>query len=88
MFIHIGDNLLLEQKDIIAILEWETEEDRNVNIGFYQHWLAEEKPVVFCREKDKIKSLVLTDDKIYFSAISCQTLKKRSDKGIHILEEL
>ena len=36
MFLHIGDNILLAKKDIIAILNWETERERNSNMFFFK----------------------------------------------------
>lgn len=80
MFLHIGDNFMLMKKDIIAILDWETDRERNANLVFYKNWKEQKKPIFACREESQIKSLVLTDQQIYLSAISCQTLKKRANQ--------
>ena len=88
MFLHIGDNILLAKKDIIAILNWETERERNSNMFFFKSIQQEKKPVLTCMDKDKIKSLVLTDTAVYLSPISCQTLKKRGERHPFHGEEL
>ena len=80
MFLHIGDNFMLMKKDIIAILDWETERERNANMLFYKHWQEQKQPIFACRDENQIKSLVLTDNQVYLSAISCQTLKKRANQ--------
>lgn len=88
MFLHIGDNFLLDKREIIAILDWETDRERNANMGFYKAWKEKQKPVYVCRKEDEVKSLILTDRQIYLSAISCQTLKKRADKSIDSWESI
>lgn len=80
MFLHIGDNILLAKKDIIAILNWETEKERNTNMAFFKNLQQEKKTIFTCKDKDKIKSLVLTEDGVYLSPISSQTLKKRGER--------
>lgn len=80
MFLHIGDNILLAKKDIIVILNWETEKERNANMSFYKGLQQEKKIICTCKDKDKIKSLVMTEDAAYLSPISSQTLKKRGER--------
>lgn len=80
MFLHIGDNILLAKKDIIAILNWETDKERNANMSFYKSFQQRKKPIFTCKDQDKVKSLILTEDALYLSPISSQTLKKRSDR--------
>ena len=88
MFLHIGDNILLAKKDIIAILNWETERERNSNMFFFKSIQQEKKPVFTCKDKEKIKSLVLTDAAVYLSPISWQPLKKRGERHPFHGEEL
>ena len=45
MFLHIGDNILLAKKDIIAILNWETDKERNANMSFYKSFQQRKKPI-------------------------------------------
>ncbi len=88
MFLHIGDNILLAKKDIIFILNWETEQERNANISFFKNLQQEKKPIFSCKDKDKIKSLVLTENAVFLSPISSQTLKKRGDRHPFHPEEI
>ena len=87
MFLHIGDNILLAKKDIIAILNWETEQERNSNMAFFRRLQQEKRNIITCKDKNKIKSLILTGDTVYLSPISCQTLKKRGDRHLFHTEE-
>ena len=80
MYVHIGKDVVINSDDIIAILDWETDRERNANLVFYKNWKEQKKPIFACREESQIKSLVLTDQQIYLSAISCQTLKKRANQ--------
>ncbi len=88
MFLHIGDNILLAKKDIIAILNWETEQERRANMLFYKNLQQEKKKVFSCKDKEKIKSLILTENAVYLSPISSQTLKKRGERHPFHMEEI
>ncbi|MCG9966845.1 DUF370 domain-containing protein [Pelotomaculum terephthalicicum JT] len=80
MFLHIGADVVVPKKDIIAILEIETKSSPITkefleiarDEGFIEHVSG----------NNKEKSYLITTDKIYFSPISCTTLKKRSDSII------
>lgn len=80
MFLHIGENVVIPQKEVIAILDMESvcsiDSDRFMRI-------SDEEGFVQRVNKEKPKSIVLTErDKksiIYLSPISSVTLVKRSD---------
>jgi len=77
LFLHLGADKMIKLRDLIVIINNENPQKNN-NIGEFfekaQHLLEVEKI-----EKDNHKSIVITDDKIYFSPISSQTLKKRAN---------
>ncbi|MGM8212873.1 extracellular matrix regulator RemB [Virgibacillus sp. W0430] len=75
MFVHIGNDYVLQSKDIISII------DRNL----IQSSSIIKEMMQVARERRKIKgtkreakSIVITDDFIYYSTLSIPTLKKRS----------
>lgn len=83
MFLHIGEDVMVAEKEIIMMLPWEKERQRKSNITFLKE--CEKKQPVFCvcNEPSQIKSLIVTDGALYLSGISVQTLKKRNEKNIY-----
>ncbi|SHK39050.1 protein of unknown function [Selenomonas ruminantium] len=82
MFLHLGNGISVRTKDVIAI------HDYSLFIkGKGSEFLANEQkigrlentlPLTIRNEEGAKKSLVITDDKTYLSAISPWTLKRRS----------
>lgn len=77
MFLHIGGDMVVLKKDIIAIIDKNTSLasdatkeflDTGKTEGFFKH----------VSEHEKIKSYVITEQDIYLSPISAVTLLKRS----------
>lgn len=85
MFLHLGGDVVVLKKDIIAILDTRTKQsvitrefiDIAKDEGFMQ-------PI---SNQEKEKSLVITTKEIYISPISCTTLKKRSENILETQEE-
>jgi len=85
MFLHLGGDVVVLKKDIIAILDARTKHatitrefiDIAKDEGFIQ-------PV---SNAEKEKSYVITTKEIYISPISCTTLKKRSDNLLESQED-
>ncbi|KMT21737.1 extracellular matrix regulator RemB [Clostridium cylindrosporum] len=80
MFLHLGENVVIPQKEVIAILDIESVNSIDSN-KFMR--ISDEEGFVKRINKEKPKSIVLTErDKksiIYLSPISSVTLVKRSD---------
>ena len=77
MYTHIGNSLILKNKEIIGIFDTKTIEAsrENKRIQFQMKDLKENiKSVILLQEKDKYIEM--------FSQISPATLKKRIEKGI------
>lgn len=75
MFLHLGSDVMVPVKEIIAIYDHKTmERDEN---KLYLEKLKRETTVTDV-SSDEIKSYVVTNDKIYVSVISSLTLKKRA----------
>lgn len=75
MYIHIGGDLDIPGKDIIAILDWESVR----SVESVEEFLQQNSKDVLNLSKKSIKSIVITVDKIYLSPLASGTLKKRSN---------
>ncbi len=78
MYLHIGTNVLLRGKDMIAIIGRKGEADKSkINKNFLKK--KSEKGQVINISFDNEKSFILTNEEVvYVSPISPQTLKSRS----------
>ena len=77
MFLHIGEDMVVLKKDIIAIIDSESGASSTVTQEFLSVGQAEGffKKI---SESEKVKSYVVTERDIYLSPISAFTLLKRS----------
>lgn len=79
MFLHLGNDVVIPLKDVIAIIDLHKDEKKlsTINQEFLQ--VAEEEGFIeLVGEESKVKSFVITGKKIYLSPISSATLRKRS----------
>jgi hypothetical protein len=77
MFLHLGGDVVVLKKDVIAILDIRTRQTA-VTKEFIET-ARDEGFIKNIYEKDREKSFVVTTRDIYMSPISCSTLKKRSN---------
>lgn len=75
MFLHLGSDVMVPVKDVLAIYDHKTIE-REENRECFNQMKQDKKAIRIGSEE--IKSYVVTDDKIYLSVISSLTLKKRA----------
>lgn len=75
MFLHLGSDVMVPVKDVVAIYDHKTMEREENYLCF--ELIKQEKEIVPIAS-DEVKSYVVTDDKIYLSVISSLTLKKRA----------
>jgi len=86
MFLHIGGDVVIPMKDVIAILDIETTTLSGDTREFLK--IAEEEGFIITISEDMPKSFIITEvnkkSKIYLSPISSVTLQKRTGfvKGI------
>ena len=77
MFIHLGGDVVVPKKEVVAILD--------IQAGLapatkeFIEIAGDEGFIKNISEKNKGKSYVITTKEIYLSPISCTTLKKRSE---------
>lgn len=75
MFLHVGNDILVEYNKIIGVFDMA---DSTVSRNIKEKKLFTDKQVIYISKQD-IKSCILTAEKIYFSNISSTTLMKRSN---------
>lgn len=79
MFLHLGNDVVIPLKEVIAIIDLHKDEKKlsAINQEFLQ--VAEEEGFIeMVGEESKIKSFIITNKKVYLSPISSATLRKRS----------
>ncbi|EIJ80141.1 regulator of the extracellular matrix, regulation of biofilm formation [Bacillus methanolicus PB1] len=74
MYLHIGEDILVRTKDIIAILDKESVKSS----PFVQEFIEEQIERVIDLSKGSFKSVVITYENIYYSPLASGTLKKKS----------
>jgi hypothetical protein len=76
MFLHLGSDRVIPLKNIIAITDMKIVKS-GINQNFIQ--LKRDEKVVEDISEGNGKSFIITDKKVYLSAISTLTLKKRAE---------
>jgi len=80
MFLHIGGDVVVPVKNVIAIMDMETTTTSKDTKEFLR--IAEEEGFIYCISADLPKSFVITEtekkSRIYLSPISSVTLQKRT----------
>ncbi|BCJ87467.1 extracellular matrix regulator RemB [Effusibacillus dendaii] len=76
MFIHLGGDVMVPSREVIAIFETKTKDLAESTKEFLN--VAEEEGFVIVIDENESKSFVVTDKNVYFSPISSLTLKKRA----------
>lgn len=77
MFLHVGADVVVSLKKVIAILDLRTAREGVATREFID--LRHSEKVVFDISGGDAKSLVLTEREVFLSPISSLTLKKRAD---------
>lgn len=83
IYIHLGNNIITSAKNIIAIIN--IEPPVSVDLQDIIEIAKQDKKFINISDKEKEKSLVITDDNIYISPISSNTLYKR---GLNYYKEV
>lgn len=88
MYLHIGEDFIVDLKEVVAILDIEYATIMKASRDFLKD--AESYGVVVTVSMDMPKSFIVTNDSIqtivYLSPISSQTLRKRAQKIIDIFD--
>ncbi|WP_276356536.1 extracellular matrix regulator RemB [Cohnella caldifontis] len=81
MYIHLGGEKIIRTSQVVAIFDISIEHSSKLSRQFVAQ--AQKNRGVETIGEEEPKSIVLTDDRVYFSPISSSTLKKRA----HHLDE-
>ena len=73
MFLHLGGDFSVRVEEIISVLDYKYMNETETGKKF----MTDMKDRINNVAGEKIKSVVVTDDKIYLSKLSPATLKKR-----------
>ncbi|SFL83690.1 extracellular matrix regulator RemB [Pelosinus propionicus] len=84
MFLHLGADMVVPLRDVISITDLKSTRS-GINKEFINK-MRDEKKVFDVSENDP-KSFIITTNKVYLSAISSLTLKKRAI-DFHIYENI
>jgi len=77
VYLHIGGDILINKKNIIAIIDYDNVDKSQITDEFIE--LASVEGLVKKPDKKiEPKSFIVTDKKVYLSSISSLTLQKRS----------
>ena len=80
MYIHLGGEKIIRTSQLVAIFDISIEQSSKLSRQFVVH--AQKNKIVEAIGEDDHKSIVITENKVYYSPISTSTLKKRA----HILD--
>jgi extracellular matrix regulatory protein B len=81
MYLHIGEDILVKTKDIIAILDKQLLNHSPMMEEFFKKVRDSQAMTI----KGPIKSIIVTKEQLYYSPLSSSTLMKRSTQ--HPFEE-
>lgn len=76
MFLHLGGDFSVRVEEIISVLDYKYINETETGKTF----MTDMKDRIDNVAGEKIKSVVVTDDKIYLSKLSTATLKKRVEE--------
>ncbi|MGB8955010.1 MAG: extracellular matrix/biofilm biosynthesis regulator RemA family protein [Tumebacillaceae bacterium] len=76
MFIHLGGDVMVQSKEVIAIFDLKMKYSSDSTKEFLD--VADEEGFVVIIDQNESKSFVVTTRKVYYSPISSLTLKKRA----------
>ncbi|MGM7703292.1 extracellular matrix regulator RemB [Pseudalkalibacillus sp. Hm43] len=76
MFIHLGENVVVQTRDVVAIFDYEIAKESEETMAFLKH--HKENQNLETISDELIKSIVLTTEGIYLSPLSSITLKRRA----------
>lgn len=79
MYLHLGGDVLISYKEVVGIFDIEKTTTSKITRDFLK--TAEQKEMVINVLTDIPKSFVVTDNEVYITQISPQTLFKRMEEN-------
>lgn len=83
MFLHLGGDVCINTKDIVAIMDMETSSTSKITRDFLKKTQKKSEVISVNEELPKSYVVIHREDKtvVYISPISSQTLLKRANSG-------
>ncbi|WP_080871872.1 extracellular matrix regulator RemB [Oceanobacillus timonensis] len=75
MFIHIGNDNVIRSREVISIINYDLYTNTSGMYQLIQEWKKKNK---VSGPEEEAKSIMITEDHIYFSSLSVATLRKRT----------
>lgn len=76
LFLHLGEDIVLQTKEIVAIIDSNLAEESEILKEFID--VNDKKNNIVHISDGTVKSIVLTENKVYFSPLTAVTLNRRS----------
>lgn len=76
MFIHLGENVVVQTRDVVAIFDYEIAKESEDTLEFLNYHKEHQNLETISDEL--IKSIVLTTQEVFLSPLSSITLKRRA----------
>ena len=77
MFLHLGNDISIRESDIISIHDFAIFQSGE-NLAYLEAMKKKNAVIHSDDLSENVKSLIVTEEKIYLSAISSMTLKRRT----------
>lgn len=77
MFLHLGGDCMVKLEEVIMVINAENTAKSHNIVDFFNN-KKDKKIEIYKIDGENVKSVIITDKKIYYSPISSQTLKKRA----------
>ncbi|AOK90634.1 DUF370 domain-containing protein [Paenibacillus sp. CMAA1739] len=78
MYIHLGGEKIIRSSELVAIFDISIEKSSKISKQYVNH--AQQQKHVEMIGEEEAKSIVVTQNTVYYSPISSTTLKKRANQ--------
>jgi len=78
LYIHLGGDVLIKRNKIVAIIDLELDKLGKTNQTFLENMKKHHKNIRYICKKGREKTMIVTNDDLFFSPISSITIFKRS----------
>jgi hypothetical protein len=83
MYVHIGGDTVVRSEEIIAIFDITIGQSSKVSQQYILH--AEQNNQLFSTSNEEPKSLVVMKNKVYYSSVATNTLRRRTNQ-VQVME--
>ena len=87
LFVHLGKNAVIRSDDIVAIIDWDTMQESELNQLYLERARRNQRIKIKDIAEGQPHSVVITANSIYLSTVSTTTLKKRAENPHYLAWE-